>query len=123
MKKLIPIILLLSFCLLGCDFTVPEVPQDPLPSAQIEQNSQGYQEPTYTSEELPPVESFLNVETVTAEKTLPLPNNGVEEHFDPAVISRWYADCNEFISLRSEPSTSSSVITRILANEEFSLLG
>lgn len=47
----------------------------------------------------------------------------VEEHFDPAVISRWYADCNEFISLRSAPSTSASVITRILVNEEFLLLG
>ena len=47
----------------------------------------------------------------------------VEEHFDPAVISRWYADCNEFISLRSAPSTSASAITRILVNEEFLLLG
>lgn len=47
----------------------------------------------------------------------------VEEHFDPAIISRWYADCNEFISLRSSPSTSAGVITRIPVNEEFLLLG
>ena len=47
----------------------------------------------------------------------------VEEHFDPAVISRWYADCNAFISLRSAPSTSAEVITRIPVNEELLLLG
>lgn len=47
----------------------------------------------------------------------------VEEHFDPAVISRWYANCKEFISLRSAPSTAADVITRIPVNEEFLLLG
>lgn len=47
----------------------------------------------------------------------------VEECFDPSLISQWYADCNEFISLRKTPSTSASVITRILVNEKFFLLG
>lgn len=47
----------------------------------------------------------------------------VEECFDPAVISQWYADCNEYISLRTQPDTSAEVITRILAGEEMTLLG
>lgn len=47
----------------------------------------------------------------------------VEEEFQPAARSWWYADCNEFISLRTQPDTGAEVITRILVNEEFLLLG
>lgn len=47
----------------------------------------------------------------------------VERVFDPALVSRRYADCEEFISLRTEPSTSADVITRIPVNGEFFLLG
>ncbi len=47
----------------------------------------------------------------------------VEKCFDPALISQWYAHCEEFISLRKEPSVSAEVITRIPANDEFTLLG
>lgn len=47
----------------------------------------------------------------------------VETCFDPGVISAWYAECNEFISLREAPDTEASVITRISANEEVTLLG
>lgn len=47
----------------------------------------------------------------------------VDESFDPACISQWYADCQEFISLRAEPSTEASVITRIPAKQEMTLLG
>lgn len=47
----------------------------------------------------------------------------VERVFDPALVSSWYAECEEFISLRTEPSTSADVITRIPVNGEFTLLG
>lgn len=47
----------------------------------------------------------------------------VEECFDPGVISQWYANCNEFISLRSQPDTSAEVLIRIPAGEEMTLLG
>lgn len=47
----------------------------------------------------------------------------VDEVFDPAAISTWYADCNEYISLRVAPDTSATVITKILVNEQFTLLG
>lgn len=47
----------------------------------------------------------------------------VDKVFDPAFVRPWYADCNEFISLREEPSTAAPVITRILTNEEMTLLG
>lgn len=47
----------------------------------------------------------------------------VEEVFDPVCVSRWYAQCNEFISLRTEPSTAAEVITRIPVGGEFTLLG
>lgn len=46
----------------------------------------------------------------------------VEKTFEPQRISWWYADCNEFISLRTEPSTAAEVIVRILVNEEFKVL-
>lgn len=47
----------------------------------------------------------------------------VDKVFDPAFIRPWYADCNEFISLREEPSTAAPVMTRIPANDEMILLG
>lgn len=47
----------------------------------------------------------------------------VEECFDPAVISWWYADCNGSLSLRTEPNASAGVITRIPAKEKFRVLG
>ena len=43
----------------------------------------------------------------------------VEESFEPLNGIVCYADCNEFISLRTKPSTSSEVITKILVGEEF----
>ena len=46
----------------------------------------------------------------------------VEEAFEPIAASWYYADCNEFISLRTNPSTSSDVITKIQANEQFQVL-
>lgn len=47
----------------------------------------------------------------------------VETVFDPAVISLWYADCQEFITLRHAPDTGAEAITRIPAGEELTLLG
>lgn len=47
----------------------------------------------------------------------------VEKVFDPGAVSRWYAKCNAFISLRTAPDTSAAVITRIGVGEEFTLLG
>ncbi len=47
----------------------------------------------------------------------------VEDVFDPALVSTWYAKCEEFISLRTAPDTSAEVMTRILVGEEFTLLG
>ena len=46
----------------------------------------------------------------------------IEETFKPQKVSWWYADCNEFISLRTEPSTAAEIIVRILVNEEFQVL-
>jgi len=47
----------------------------------------------------------------------------VEHCFDPAMISQWYADCEEFISLRTAPDTNSDVILRIPSGGEFTRLG
>lgn len=46
----------------------------------------------------------------------------VEQSFEPTAPSWYYADCNEFISLRTEPNTSADVITKIQAKEEFQVL-
>lgn len=46
-----------------------------------------------------------------------------EKVFDPALVSQWYAQCNEFISLRTAPDTGAEVITRIPVGGEFTLLG
>lgn len=47
----------------------------------------------------------------------------VEECFDPALISQWYADCQEYLSLREAPDTGASTVIRIPAGEEVTLLG
>lgn len=47
----------------------------------------------------------------------------VEQVLDPDVIGTYYAKCNEYISLRSEPNTGADVLTKILVNEQFTLLG
>lgn len=47
----------------------------------------------------------------------------VETVFDPSLMSKWYAQCQEFISLRTEPSTAADMITRIPVGGEFTLLG
>lgn len=47
----------------------------------------------------------------------------VERVFDPGLVARRYAKCEEFISLRTEPDTSADVITRIPVGGEFTLLG
>ena len=47
----------------------------------------------------------------------------VEQVLDPDVIANYYAKCNEYISLRSEPNTGASVLTKILVDEQFTLLG
>ena len=46
-----------------------------------------------------------------------------EKCFDPAAISTWYADCSEYINLRSEPDSGAEVIIRIPAKAQFTLLG
>jgi len=47
----------------------------------------------------------------------------VEEVFEPAEPSWYYADCNEFISLRTKPDTSADVIVRIPVGGEFQVVG
>jgi len=47
----------------------------------------------------------------------------VEVCFDPSLLSDWYADCQEYISLRREPDTAAEVITRIPVGETFTLMG
>ncbi len=47
----------------------------------------------------------------------------VEHIFDPSVISVWYADCQEYITLRSAADTAADSITRIPVREEVTLLG
>lgn len=47
----------------------------------------------------------------------------VEELFDPAVVSKWYAGCAEFLSLRTEPDTSAGGILRIPAEGKLTLMG
>lgn len=47
----------------------------------------------------------------------------VDEYFDPAVISTWTANCEEFITLRNAPSYTGTEITRIPDGERFTLLG
>ncbi|MBQ8835271.1 MAG: SH3 domain-containing protein [Oscillospiraceae bacterium] len=46
----------------------------------------------------------------------------VEETFTPVSPVWLYADCNEFITLRTQPDTSADAITRIPKNGEFQML-
>lgn len=46
----------------------------------------------------------------------------VEENFEPTEPAPYRADCNEYISMRSKPSTESDVITKILVGEQFQLV-
>lgn len=46
----------------------------------------------------------------------------VEETFSPVEAARYYAECNEYISLRAKPDASADVITRIPAGWEFQVL-
>lgn len=46
----------------------------------------------------------------------------VEEAFQPVHRAWYYADCNEFINLRTQPDANSEVIAEILVNEEFQVL-
>lgn len=43
----------------------------------------------------------------------------VEQTFEPVKTVWYYADCNEYISLRTAPDTAAAVITKIPANESF----
>lgn len=47
----------------------------------------------------------------------------VENVFDPALISTWSAECNEYINLREKPDTSAKSIAQIKKDEKFTLLG
>ncbi|MGM9550333.1 MAG: M15 family metallopeptidase [Faecousia sp.] len=46
----------------------------------------------------------------------------VEEVFEPVAAAEYYAECNEFISLRAQPDTAAEVITRIPRDGEFTVL-
>lgn len=47
----------------------------------------------------------------------------VDEYFDPAVISTWAANCEEFINLRAAPSSDAQSVARIPDGDTFTLLG
>ena len=46
----------------------------------------------------------------------------VEQIFHPRSPASYYADCNEFISLRAAPSTAAAVITKIPAGGQFQVV-
>lgn len=46
----------------------------------------------------------------------------VEEAFEPIEATTYRANCNEYISLRSKPSITSDVISKILAGEHFQVV-
>ena len=46
----------------------------------------------------------------------------VDEAFEPTEAALCYADCNEYISLRTKPSTGAEVITKILAGEQVTVV-
>ena len=46
----------------------------------------------------------------------------VDQEFEPVEACLYYADCNEYISLRVGPSTTADVITKIPAGEQFLLV-
>lgn len=49
-------------------------------------------------------------------------SHSVEQVFEPIAATWFYADCNEYISLRTKPSTAAEVITTIPAGEEFQVV-
>ena len=46
----------------------------------------------------------------------------VEDVFEPVTAERYYAQCNEFINLRTHPDTAAEVIVRIPKDDEFTVL-
>lgn len=46
----------------------------------------------------------------------------VEQTFEPVAVALYYADCNEYISLRTKPNTTAEVITKILVGEQFQVV-
>ena len=46
----------------------------------------------------------------------------VEDVFEPVNAERYYAECNEFINLRTHPDTAAEVIITIPKDEEFTVL-
>lgn len=50
-------------------------------------------------------------------------NYPAETVLDPAVISTWYANCNEYINIRADASVSAASIGTVPANDTFTLLG
>lgn len=46
----------------------------------------------------------------------------IEETFQPVEVSWYYADCNEYISLRCKPSTAADTLLRIPANDRLQVL-
>lgn len=46
----------------------------------------------------------------------------VDEAFEPTEAALYYADCNEYISLRTKPSTGAEVIMKILAGEQVTIV-
>jgi len=47
----------------------------------------------------------------------------VEKIFNPGVVSLWYAECNQYINLRTQPDASSEAIDQIPKDHTFTLLG
>lgn len=47
----------------------------------------------------------------------------VDEYFDPAEISLWYADCNEYINIRQQPDVKAQSVGQIPKGEQMTLLG
>jgi D-alanyl-D-alanine dipeptidase len=45
----------------------------------------------------------------------------VEEVFEPVTAAAYYADCQEYISLRAKPSSTSDMVTRIPAGAQFQI--
>jgi len=46
----------------------------------------------------------------------------VDEAFEPTEAALYYADCKEYISLRTKPSTGAEVIMKILAGEQVTMV-
>ena len=50
-------------------------------------------------------------------------NYSAELILDPAVVSVWYANCNEYINIRTGPDASTQSIGTVPADDTFTLLG